>query len=50
MSRVGRTLTAPVASDDRPVRFAFVSCQDITNGALNAYRRMIYEDVRRPRS
>jgi alkaline phosphatase D len=48
MSRVGRTLTAPVSSDDRPVRFAFVSCQDITNGALNAYRRMIYEDVRRP--
>jgi alkaline phosphatase D len=50
MSRVGRTLTAPVANDERAVRFAFVSCQDITNGALNAYRRMIYEDVRRPRA
>lgn len=50
MSRVGRTLTAPAANDDRPVRFAFVSCQDITNGALNAYRRMIYEDMRRPRA
>ena len=50
MSRIGRTLTAPTASDDRPVRFAFVSCQDVTNGALNAYRRMIYEDVRRPRA
>ena len=50
MSRVGRTLTAPAANDDRPVRFAFVSCQDVTNGALNAYRRMIYEDVRRPRA
>jgi alkaline phosphatase D len=49
MSRVGRTLTAPKASDDRAVRFAFVSCQDVTNGALNAYRRMIYEDERRPR-
>ncbi len=48
MSRVGRTVTAPLASDDRPVRFAFVSCQDVTNSALNAYRRMIYEDVRRP--
>jgi len=48
MSRVGRTLTAPTPSDDRPVRFAFVSCQDVTNSALNAYRRMIYEDVRRP--
>src|SRR5689334_23160087 len=34
MSRVGRTLTAPTANDDRPVRFAFVSCQDVTNGAL----------------
>lgn len=50
MSRVGRTLTAPTENDDRAVRFAFVSCQDVTNGALNAYRRMIYEDVRRPRS
>ncbi|MES1201271.1 MAG: PhoD-like phosphatase N-terminal domain-containing protein, partial [Pseudomonadota bacterium] len=50
MSRVGRTLTAPTANDDRAVRFAFVSCQDITNGALNAYRRMIYEDARRPRA
>ncbi len=50
MSRVGRTLTAPAPDDDRPVRFAFVSCQDVTNSALNAYRRMIYEDVRRPRA
>jgi alkaline phosphatase D len=49
-SRVGRTLTAPASNDDRPVRFAFVSCQDVTNGALNAYRRMIYEDARRPRA
>jgi len=50
MSRIGRTLTAPSDNDDRPVRFAFVSCQDPTIGALNAYRRMIYEDVRRPRA
>src|SRR5262245_12901138 len=49
-SRVGRTLTAPAANDDRAVRFAFVSCQDPTNSALNAYRRMIYEDKRRPRA
>jgi alkaline phosphatase D len=47
-SRIGRTLTAPAESDDRPVRFAFVSCQDITQGACNAYRRMIFEDERRP--
>ena len=50
MSRAGRTLTAPMANDDRPVRFAFASCQDITNGAMNAYRRMMYEDARRPRA
>jgi alkaline phosphatase D len=49
-SRVGRTLTAPADSDDRPVRFAFVSCQDVTQGACNAYRRMLYEDARRPRA
>ncbi|MBI1406262.1 MAG: phosphodiesterase [Caulobacter sp.] len=48
-SRVGRTLTAPADGDDRPVRFAFVSCQDVTQGALNAYRRMLFEDARRPR-
>lgn len=47
-SRVGRTLTAPADDDDRPVKFAFVSCQDATQGALNAYRRMLYEDARRP--
>ena len=28
-SRVGRTLTAPADNDARPVRFAFVSCQDV---------------------
>jgi alkaline phosphatase D len=50
MSRVGRTLSAPAPGDDRPVKFAFVSCQDVTNSALNAYRRMLYEDARRPRA
>jgi alkaline phosphatase D len=49
MSRVGRTLTAPAESDSRPVRFAFVSCQDVTQGACNAYRRMMHEDLHRPR-
>ena len=46
-SRIGRTLTAPAEDDPRPFRFAFVSCQDPTQGALNAYRRMIFEDERR---
>src|SRR5262249_52899686 len=45
-SRIGRTLTAPGPSDPRPVRFAFVSCQNPCEGALNAYRRMIFEDER----
>jgi alkaline phosphatase D len=43
-SRVGRTLTAPSDEDARPVRFAFVSCQNVNQGAQNAYRRMIFED------
>ena len=45
-SRIGRTLTAPGPDDPRPSRFAFVSCQDICEGYLNAYRRMIFEDER----
>src|SRR5690349_20649641 len=45
-SRVGRTITAPAADDPRPVNFAFVSCQDVNEGKLNGYRRMIFEDER----
>ena len=29
-----------------PVNFAFVSCQSVNEGTLNAYRRMIFEDER----
>ncbi|MFL6659793.1 MAG: alkaline phosphatase D family protein [Massilia sp.] len=47
-SRVGRTITSPLPDDTRTVNFAFVSCQDINEGKLNAYRRMIYEDERAP--
>lgn len=47
-SRVGRTITAPDENSDTPVRFTFVSCQSPTESALNAYRRMIYEDEARP--
>jgi alkaline phosphatase D len=43
-SRVGRTITAPDPGDARPVNFAFVSCQSVNDGKLNAYRRMIFED------
>ncbi|HEU4530098.1 MAG TPA: alkaline phosphatase D family protein [Steroidobacteraceae bacterium] len=45
-SRVGRTRTAADPADTRPVKFAFVSCQNVCEGAQNAYRRMIYEDER----
>jgi alkaline phosphatase D len=45
-SRIGRTVTAPADDDPRPVKFAFVSCQNANAGAMNAYRRMIYEDER----
>jgi len=47
-SRTGRTITAPSERDDRPVQFAFVSCQNANDGAQNAYRRMIFEDERAP--
>ena len=47
-SRVGRTITAPLPNDPRTVNFAFVSCQDVNEGKLNGYRRMIYEDERVP--
>src|SRR5215471_18461820 len=45
-SRIGRTRTAPADDDPRPVRFAFVSCQNVCEGAQNAYRRMAFEDER----
>lgn len=47
-SRVGRTKTAPAQNDTRAVNFTFVSCQNVCQGAQNAYRRMIFEDERRP--
>jgi len=45
-SRVGRTITAPLDDETASRRFAFVSCQSINEGAMNAYRRMIWEDER----
>jgi alkaline phosphatase D len=47
-SRIGRTITAPTDDDARAVSFAFVSCQSVNEGAQNAYRRMIWEDERKP--
>jgi alkaline phosphatase D len=48
-SRIGRTKTAPGPKSDTPVRFTFVSCQSPNESALNAYRRMIFEDEARPK-
>lgn len=45
-SRIGRTRTAPLTSASHRANFAFVSCQNVTQGAQNAYRRMIFEDER----
>lgn len=45
-SRIGRTMTAPAPGDPRPARFAFVSCQSLPEGAMNAWRKMIFEDER----
>src|SRR5215203_3339883 len=45
-SRIGRTMTAPAPDDSRRVNFAFVSCQSLNEGKLNAYRRMLFEDER----
>jgi alkaline phosphatase D len=47
-SRIGRTITAPQPNDSRTVRFAFVSCQSVNEGAQNAFRRMIWEDQKAP--
>ncbi|HMJ05816.1 MAG TPA: alkaline phosphatase D family protein [Chthoniobacterales bacterium] len=47
-SRIGRTITAPLPDDPRTVNFAFVSCQDVNEGKLDAYRRMIFEDEHAP--
>ena len=47
-SRIGRTMTAPALDDLRPVRFAFVSCQSVNEGAQNAFRKMLWEDRRAP--
>ena len=47
-SRIGRTRTAPAANDARAIHFTFVSCQNVCQGAQNAYRRMLFEDARKP--
>ena len=47
-SRIGRTRTAPLDHQNYRARFVFTSCQDVTSGAQNAYRRMIHDDETAP--
>ena len=47
-SRTGRTRTAPAAASDRPVTFAFVSCQNVNLGPLTAWRRMLWDEAHAP--
>ena len=39
-SRVGRSRTAPPLDSERPLRFAFVSCQDYNGKYYHAWRRL----------
>lgn len=43
-SQTGRTRTAPSVDDDRPVQFAFWSCQDFEDRYYNAWQRLLHLD------
>ena len=43
-SRIGRTRTAPALDADTPVRFVWVSCQDMNGRFFNAYKRLLTLD------
>lgn len=45
VSPVGRTRTAPPLDSTAPMRFAFASCQNYTNGFYAAYRDMAQQDL-----
>tara|TARA_R110000868_G_scaffold80902_5_gene229382 strand:+ start:5384 stop:7498 length:2115 start_codon:yes stop_codon:yes gene_type:complete len=42
---IGRTRTAPLPDATRPVRFAFVSCQNYEQGFYGALRRLVNDDI-----
>lgn len=44
-SNYGRTKTAPAATDDTTVKFAFVSCQDYNGRYYNSYVKMRDEEL-----
>ena len=45
VSPVGRTRTAPPLDSTAPMRFAFASCQNFTNGFYSAYADMAKQDL-----
>jgi alkaline phosphatase D len=45
ISPAGRTRTAPAAGSTAPTRFAYVSCQNYTNGFYGAYADLAGQDV-----
>lgn len=42
---IGRTRTAPAPGSKRPVRFAFLCCQNYEQGYYGAYRRLVNDDL-----
>lgn len=42
---IGRTRTAPPRDAKRPVRFAFLCCQNYEQGYYGAYRRLVNDDI-----
>lgn len=44
-TNVGRTRTAPAATDDVPVKFAFASCQDYIGRYYNSWQRLLQLDA-----
>ena len=45
---IGRTRTAPAPDADRPVRFAYVCCQNYEQGYYGAWRRLVNDDLAAP--
>lgn len=43
-SRLGRTKTAPATDSDRPIKFAFASCQDYIGRYYNNYLSLLQQD------
>ncbi len=47
-SRLGRTRTAPLPSVEKPIRFAFASCQNFEQAFYGAWARMLTDDLAAP--